>query len=384
MLNSSSPIGSQHPRSLVLAALLLGTSLLPQPPEARAEWKGLATFDCETSRANWNFDGLYGPYTTRAVKNLQRVRGVKVDGVTGPETCKVLGLRYRRTLRCGMGGNDVYILQQALAASGFWYGGLGDTLAEDGLLSQTPWMEPPLFTTPEPISTPEPITLRPAEPQPSPSETAAPQVTPPPSTPVPSPIQGRRPEPPRPQPAWTPAFEMQAGNWMVPLTAGAGSYDWTFSRPTWGGQAAAWFGDYGVGAEVSNFNVTYVNYRDPAVGAYFVPNTAMYDLNARWRLQQGAYQITAGYRGLGQANVNFAALGGVWDRALWDTWLWSRVSGQLGHNLQDSYFLDGRAVVSLRLDPLVAEIGFRHLTYQNRSDPAFHLNGPVIGAGIAF
>ncbi|MEB3285521.1 MAG: peptidoglycan-binding domain-containing protein [Candidatus Sericytochromatia bacterium] len=367
----------------MLTILFASAGALTHAPAAHAEWKGLATFDCETSRANWNFDGLYGPYTTRAVKNLQRVRGIKVDGVTGPETCKVLGLRYRRTLRCGMGGNDVYILQQALAASGFWYGGLGDTLAEDGLLSQTPWMEPPLFTTPEPVSTPAPITLLPAEPQPTPPETPAPEVFP-----SQAPVSAQTPAPPppfqTPQPAWTPAFEMQAGNWMVPLTAGATSYDWTFSRPTWNGQATAWFGDYGVGAEVTNFNVTYVNYRDPAVGAYFVPNTAMYDLNARWRFEQGAYQITAGYRGLGQANVNFASLGGVWDRALWGGWLWSRVSGQLGHNLQDSYFLDGRAVLSLRLDPLVAEVGFRHFTYQNRSDQPFHLNGPVIGAGIAF
>ena len=381
MFDTNVPRGNKHARIAMLTALFLGSGLAAYSPEARAEWKGLSTFDCETSRANWNFDGLYGPYTTRAVKNLQRVRGIKVDGVTGPETSRVLGLRYQRTLRCGMGGNDVYILQQALAASGFWYGGLGDTLAEDGLLSQTPWMEPPLFTTPEPLSTPAPITLRPAEPQPSPTEAPTPAPAP---TPTPLPSVAPSAAPAVPQPAWTPAFEMQANNWMVPLTAGATSYDWTFSRPTWNGQATAWFGDYGVGAEVTNFNVTYVNYRDPSVGPYFVPNTAMYDLNARWRLDKGAYQVTAGYRGLGQANVNFAALGGVWDRALWSTWLWSRVSAQMGHNLQDSYFVDGRAVLSIRLDPLVAEIGFRHLTYQNRSDPALHLNGPVVGAGIAF
>ncbi|MEB3196094.1 MAG: peptidoglycan-binding protein [Candidatus Sericytochromatia bacterium] len=411
-----------NPRILAATALLAGVSVLGVASTARAEWKGLSSFDCESSRANWNFDGLYGPYTTRAIKNLQQIRGIKVDGVTGPETCKALGLRYRRTLRCGMGGNDVYILQQALAASGFWYGGFGDTLTYDGQFpqGQGSWLEPPILTTPEPGATLPPLTMFTPEPTPEPTPvpteapsaapTQAPSATPSPTprptiaptpaptpvptavptpapTPVPTPVPTAAPSQPAPVaggPQWRPSIELQAGNWMLPLTAGAGSYDWGFSRPTWNGQASAWFGNWGVGGEVTNFALTYVNYRDPVGGPYFLPNTAMYDVLGKWRSDSGEYQVHAGYRGIGRANVNFATVAGVWDRPVLGSWLWTKASGQVGHNFAGSYFMDARALLCFRLDPMVAEIGFRHFSYQNQRDPLLHMNGPVLGAGVAF
>ncbi|MEB3223596.1 MAG: peptidoglycan-binding protein [Candidatus Sericytochromatia bacterium] len=388
-----------NPRLTLAATIALATTAVVVAAPAQAEWKGLATFDCETSRANWNFDGLYGPYTTRAVKNFQRVRGIKVDGVTGPETCRSLGLRYRRTLRCGMGGNEVYMLQQALAASGFWYGGMGDGLTSvDGLSGASPWAEPPLLVTPEPaltpgpVSTPAPLTLLPSEPPspvptepptpapteapvatPTPAETPAPLDTPPPPAPSPTPLPG-----------WTPAFELSGSNWMLPLTAGARSYDLAFSRPTWNGGATAWFGDVGVSTDLTVFNETFVNYRDPAVGAFFVPNTSMFDLLARWRFERGAWQAFGGYRGVGQANVNFLTVGGAWERPLVGGWLWAKAQGQVGLGLRGGAFADGRAGLAVRIEPLTAEVGFRHFTFRNDADPLLHMNGPVIGIGAAF
>jgi len=35
-------------------------------------------------------DGIYGPYTERAVKAFQKKKGLKVDGIVGPETAKAL------------------------------------------------------------------------------------------------------------------------------------------------------------------------------------------------------------------------------------------------------------------------------------------------------
>ena len=39
-------------------------------------------------------DGVYGKKTARAVRRFQKDRGLKVDGIAGPETLKALGLPY--------------------------------------------------------------------------------------------------------------------------------------------------------------------------------------------------------------------------------------------------------------------------------------------------
>ena len=65
-------------------------------------------------------DGLYGRETERAVRALQRRRGLVVDGVPGPRTRRVLGRYGRpefgsRVLRLGAFGWDVAMLQFLLA-----------------------------------------------------------------------------------------------------------------------------------------------------------------------------------------------------------------------------------------------------------------------------
>lgn len=353
-------------RTIAAAAIAAFLGVIALAPAAEAAWKGLKAFDCEGSRSNWNFDGLYGNYTTRAVRNFQRAKGIKVDGVAGPETYKALGLRYRRTLKCGMGGNDVFLLQQALAASGFWYGGMGDSVETRPTPKPQPtpaWTEPPIIYTPMPVVT-EP---------PTPEETPAEQPTAAPSVEaVEPPIENR------------PTLELHGGNWAVPLNAGSLNYDLAFARPTWVGGGTLWLGDVGLGGEVSMFNQTYVDYRAAAAGPYFMQNTAMYDALAKYRFDRGFYQVFGGYRGIGRGNVNFGTLGVAMDRPLFGNWLWLQAKAQGGHTFASSWFADGRAGLGLRFDPLSVELGFRHFAYQNQAEPMFHLNGPVAEVRLAF
>lgn len=359
-------------RTIAAAAIAATLGIGALAPAADAAWRGLKAFDCETSRSNWNFDGLYGNYTTRAIRNFQRAKGIKVDGVAGPETYRALGLRYRRSLKCGMGGNDVFLLQQALAASGFWYGGLGDSVEQrPGKATPKPrptpaWTEPPIIYTPMPLTTEEPT----PEPEETPMElpSAAPSV-----------------ESVAP-PENTPTLELHGGNWMVPLNAGATNYDYTFTRPTWVGGGTLWLGDVGLGGDVSMFNQTFVDFRNPgpALTPYFAQNTAMYDALLKFRMDHGFYQVFGGYRGIGRGNVNFGTLGLAMDRPLLGHWLWLQAKAQGGHNLASSYFADGRAGLGLRVDPLSVELGFRHFAFQNLAEPMFHLNGPVAEVRLAF
>jgi Transglycosylase SLT domain/Putative peptidoglycan binding domain len=67
-------------------------------------------------------DAIAGPRTVRAVIRFQRSRGLLVDGIAGPQTRRALGrlgrpLYGKRTLRRGMVGWDVSVLQFLLRRS---------------------------------------------------------------------------------------------------------------------------------------------------------------------------------------------------------------------------------------------------------------------------
>lgn len=358
-------------RKLLAASLAAALAMSLVPAGAEAAWRGLSQFDCENSRSNWNFDGLYGRFTTRAIKNFQQARGITADGIAGPETHKALGLKYHRTLRCGMGGNDVYLVQQALASGGFWYGGVGQGGAETppvpvpGISARpmpraTPmWTEPPTIFTPMPVRPP----------------TAAPEVTP-----MPMSAESPNPEDMVP-PENRPTVELKAGNWSVPRNAGSTNYDFTFARPVWTGEAGLWFGDVGLGGGLTLLNETYTDFRR---GVYFANQTMVLDGLLKYRWEHGYYNVFAGYRGIGLADVNFGTVGFGIDQPLAGRWLWLQAKAQGGHNFSKSYFLDGNAGLALRFEPLTLGIGFRHLAFQNLADPMVHLNGPTADVRLAF
>lgn len=368
-------------RKLLIGAIAMTVGLSALVPAAEAAWRGIKWFNCEATNGNWNFDGLYGPHTMRAVKNFQAARGLKVDGIAGPETLKALGMKYRRTLYCGVGGNDVFALQQALAAEGFWYGGKGrdgaeatpePTVTVEPMPTPEPtadWVEPPTMYTPAP-ATPSPSPT----PRPTPRPTMEPVIAPTPA-PTEAPLSDEA-------PVNEPTLEVSVGTWMLPGNAGSLNYDFGFQNPTWTADATLWWQNWGVGGNVTMFNTTYAVFQ---AAPYFQANTYMYDALVKYRFDRGYYHVFGGYRGIGMANVNFGTVGLGLERPLAGDWLWLKAKGQGGYSPSAAWFLDGDAGLSLRFDPLSVNLGFRHLALQAVStDPVFHLNGPTANVQVRF
>jgi transglycosylase-like protein with SLT domain/putative peptidoglycan binding protein len=79
----------------------------------------LYRYGCYTGQ----IDGVHGPVTTQAIVSFQRKAGLEADGVAGKRTRAALGklgrpLFGKRTLRRGMVGYDVSVLQFLLAKRG--------------------------------------------------------------------------------------------------------------------------------------------------------------------------------------------------------------------------------------------------------------------------
>lgn len=102
---------------LVLAAAPRGEAAVP-----RLQTAGLQVALSARGLYRGPIDAIAGPATIRAVIRFQRRRGLLVDGIAGPQTRRALGrlgrpLFGRRTLRRGMVGWDVSVLQFLLLRS---------------------------------------------------------------------------------------------------------------------------------------------------------------------------------------------------------------------------------------------------------------------------
>jgi soluble lytic murein transglycosylase-like protein len=102
---------------LVLAAAPRGDAAVP-----RLQTAGLQVALSARGLYRGPIDAIAGPATIRAVVRFQRRRGLLVDGIAGPQTRRALGrlgrpLFGRRTLRRGMVGWDVSVLQFLLLRS---------------------------------------------------------------------------------------------------------------------------------------------------------------------------------------------------------------------------------------------------------------------------
>ncbi|MDQ3866257.1 MAG: peptidoglycan-binding protein [Actinomycetota bacterium] len=100
------------------AAASLATLVLAAPAGAKINPQ---TAGLQVALRAWGYycgpiDAIAGPMTARAVRELQRRHGLVVDGIPGPATRRAMGrlgrpLYGRRTLRRGMAGWDVSVLQ---------------------------------------------------------------------------------------------------------------------------------------------------------------------------------------------------------------------------------------------------------------------------------
>jgi murein DD-endopeptidase MepM/ murein hydrolase activator NlpD len=112
------------PLAVVTVALALTT---PTAAAAARGSPGVAALQVALRGAGvyaGDIDGRAGPQTRRAVRLLQRRRGLVVDGIAGPVTLRALGRRGRpryasRAITLGARGRDVGELQFLLAWQGF-------------------------------------------------------------------------------------------------------------------------------------------------------------------------------------------------------------------------------------------------------------------------
>jgi putative peptidoglycan binding protein/transglycosylase-like protein with SLT domain len=103
----------------VLAGLTLATTAQARNPQIAGLQVALRAYGLY----NGPIDAIAGPQTVRATKTFQRRAGIPVDGRAGPATRRALGplgapVFGRRTLRRGVFGWDVSVLQYMLARRG--------------------------------------------------------------------------------------------------------------------------------------------------------------------------------------------------------------------------------------------------------------------------
>jgi LysM repeat protein len=112
-------------RRWALIAVFCLAGVVAQPAAAAASFKvaGLQVALYRYGKYKGPIDGIAGPQTKQAIRDFQASAGLEPDGVAGKQTRKALGRYGRplfgvRTLKRGMVGYDVSVLQFLLAKNG--------------------------------------------------------------------------------------------------------------------------------------------------------------------------------------------------------------------------------------------------------------------------
>jgi hypothetical protein len=310
----------------------------------------------------WPFDGIYGPQTAQGVRNFQKMHKLMVDGVAGPKTLAALGLK-GRTLMQGAKGADVMALQKALAKH--------QEMMTKPMPKPTP--KPSPKPTPMPTMKPTPMPTPMATPMPTPKPTMAPTMRP-----TPKPTMKPTEAPMMEEGMNRPTLELHAADWFLPTTPG-GAFNYTPSATSnWMGGGTLWFGDMGIGGDVTTFP-TFVG----APGATPVNGIYMYDGDLKWRSAKGQLTGSIGYRGLNTQSYNLGTIGLRWDFPLGTDWLWLNLGGKGGYNFSNAYMLDGKAGLDLHLGPVLVGGGYRYL-WLNGPGGQTTWQAPYAGVGLNF
>ena len=115
--------------TFIVAAAFAALALAPAAGATNPQIAGLQIALRQHGLYRGPIDGVQGPKTVRAVRAFQRRHGLTVDGLAGPRTRAALGPYGRplfgtRTLRRGMRGYDVAVLQFLLRRHGLQTGRL--------------------------------------------------------------------------------------------------------------------------------------------------------------------------------------------------------------------------------------------------------------------
>lgn len=392
-----------------IAAALLATtvalSALTSTADARPRrvvtYGAYPAFDCGSAPRTWAFDGRFGPNTVDAVKAYQRDHGLTPDGVVGPETAWALRTTYRVVMKCGMAGPDILELQKALHRAGYWYGNQGTGAPAPQATPRPatprptpvptphgrPTMPPSPVMTPEPIETPEP-----APTTERPEDVLPPDLPPDPedaAAPTPEPVVPSALEPVRPPVENMPWVEFRANTWMIPLSgswlvtnAGAPGFnsDLSLMRQNLNAEAALWFGIAGLSANIQRFDLSGGTF---SLGPAGQAGALMYDGDLNFRFVDGFYRLSAGYRGVQPTGLHYATLGARLERPLAGDWLWWNLGAKGGSNLGGAWFYDAGLGLGLRFGFLGFDLGVRQLGL-NDGTATTTLNGPQAGVSFKF
>ncbi len=316
-------------------------------------------------------DGDFESQTEWAVRRFQAAKGLRVDGVAGARTQRLLGLKVGRDLKRGDKSYAVKVLQDALNRHAVHWVGKPKPKVKP---MPKPTPKPTPMATPEPMWTPAPT--------PEPTMEPTPMATPEPWTPAPT----MEPTPEVMEEPYRTTIELFGGDWMLPMTPGGSDYDYRFARPVPIGLGSLWAGSWGIGGGATMIPAGAMSAGSAA--------TNLYDASLKWRGPKGYGSLGLGWRGIAPttgAMQNYATVNaGLRLPVIGDTITLNLLGlggyglGGLGMSGQATgWTADGFGGLGLHLGPVGIMGGWRYMVLSGATGQQTW-QGPAAGVGLGF